>query len=83
MATSLSAVDILDREFLQIRTRLIDIAAAFDRIDRGHSVEAVRGEPRLKQIREAVAIVSECQADRTLRIQQLFSDAYDEEWRKA
>lgn len=82
MATSLSAVDMLDREFLQIRTHLIDVAAAFDRIDRGDGVEAVRGEPRLKQLREAVAIVSECQLDRTLRIQQLFSDAYDEGWRR-
>ena len=41
MPPNASALDILDREFLQIRTRLIDIAAAFDRIDRGHHVEAV------------------------------------------
>lgn len=89
----LSADEILEREFLPLRSRLLDIAAALDRFERAsddHSeakpAEAKLSETkatkmRLVKVEEALQILLDsANSDRAERIQQLFSREYDANW---
>jgi hypothetical protein len=60
----------LDRDFLDIRCRLIELAAAMDRIDRGGSVD---GDPRLAQIRRSLEILSANAPNRAKQVLMAFS----------
>ncbi len=71
----------LDRDFLHIRSRLIDIGAALDRIDAGSDGDALAADVRLATIREAAGVLGESVANRAERVQLLFSDPYDKDWR--
>ena len=82
MSTSLTAAALLDRDFLEIRHRLIDIAAAWDRIDRAADANAVRADPRITRIAEAVAVLTDDKPDRTRRVQMVFSEPYVKNWRE-
>jgi len=73
--------EILDADFLSIRHRLLDLAADFDRLDRGHDAAAVASDPRLVQLLRAAALLTDEQPDRAERVQMVFSDTYDERWR--
>ncbi len=81
MAGKLSAVEVFDREFLEIRCRVLDIAAALDRVHRGEAAEKVRSDPRMAQLHEAVDVLRDGKPDRARRVQMIFSDAYEESWR--
>jgi len=74
-----TAQAVLDREFLTIRCRLIDLAAALDRVDRADG--SVADDPRIKQIRQGLAILGSNQATRTEQVQMILSLPYDPEWR--
>lgn len=80
MSTASDAKDVLDRDFLTIRSRLIDLAAALDRVERGEG--SVERDPRIAQIRAALAIVAGPGADRAARVQVAFSLPYRENWRQ-
>lgn len=72
---------VLDRDFLSLRHRILDIAAGLDRLDRAAGAEPVMNDPRLQSIRDALAILAEPGQGRTERVQLVFSDPYDEGWR--
>ena len=80
MATPRTASEILDREFLTTRGKLLEIASAFDRIDRAVGREDLDNDPRHRRCLEAVAILGGEGPDRAERIQRLFSDEYREGW---
>jgi len=82
MASLQTATEILDQDFLTVRARLIDIAAALDRIDRAGSDGMAGNDARRKQLREAIEILLDDRADRVAQIQLAFSDAYDADWRR-
>jgi hypothetical protein len=73
--------DTLDREFLTVRARLLELAAAFDRIDR--AVGPTRDDPRREQLRRAVDVLASPTPDRAERIQMHFSLPYDPAWQTA
>lgn len=74
---NLNSVQMLDREFLEIRCRLIDIAASLDRVERCPGPERALREPRYAQIREALALLaSAATSDRAERVQMIFSDPF-------
>jgi hypothetical protein len=79
MPIPLAADEVLDREFLEVRTRLLQIAASLDRLDRADG--SVDSDPRRAKIHEALAILRERDADRAERIQLLFSRPYDVNWK--
>lgn len=81
MTKLLSAPDMLEREFLQVRCRLIEIAAALDRIDRSEPADAVQADPRMAKLLEGVTTLHDGQPDRAKRVQMVFSDGYNESWR--
>jgi hypothetical protein len=72
--------EILDREYLDIRARLLAVAAQLDRIDRADGAE--RDDPRLAAIRRAVEILLSSQAGRAEAVQLTFSLPYDAAWKQ-
>ncbi len=75
----MNAQEILDQEFLTIRSKLLDIAAALDRIQRGDGDPA--DDARMELVSEAIDIVGSTQLHRAERIQLLFSRQYDQAWK--
>ena len=65
-----------------MRCGLLDLAAAFDRIERARGAADLKDHPQLTQLREAIAIVASTGTDRAERLQLLFSDAYQEDWNR-
>jgi hypothetical protein len=76
--TPLPAAAALDAYFLEARSRLLDVAAILDRIDRGSS--PVTGDSRLEKIRRALAVLAEPADGRAERIQTIFSLPYEDGW---
>ena len=83
MSAPQTARQALDRHYLEIRCRILDLAATLDRIDRVAEDDSVEGDPRLQLIREGLEIVlSQDGFDRAERVQMLFSDRYEPDWRR-
>ena len=79
MSTLRTRSDVLDREFLEIRAGILQVAAALDRIDR--AAGAVAEDPRLIQLRVGLELLL-CEGDdRAERVELAFSRPYDEAWR--
>ncbi len=78
MPIPLDASEVLNREFLEIRARLLHLAASLDRLDRAEG--SVAGDDRLEKIRQGLALLASDDADRAEKIQLLFSRPYDEDW---
>jgi hypothetical protein len=66
-------------EFLPMRAKVLEVAAALDRLDRAD--EAVRSDPCWDQLREAVQILLQSESGRAERIQLLMSRPYQQDWR--
>jgi hypothetical protein len=79
MAVPLDAPEVLNREFLEIRARLLHIAASLDRMDRADG--SAVGDPRLDLIRRSLAILAGDDHERAEKIQLLFSRPYDATWK--
>ncbi len=71
----------LEREFLPVRAKILEIAAALDRTQR--LAGNVDEDPRWSQLHTALKTLLEPEVDRTERIQRLFSREYDDHWRSA
>ena len=78
MSQSRSAIDVLDRDFLELRTRLLDLAAGLDRIERGEG--SVQDDGRMVNIQKALAILADSGADRAEALQLIFSLPYHPQW---
>ena len=74
-----TAKDVLDREFLTMRCRLLDLAAALDRV--GRAPGEVVADPRWHQIQQVIALLASPDGSRAERAQRAFSLAYSENWR--
>jgi hypothetical protein len=79
MATPMPAQAVLDREYLTIRAKLLELAAAFDRLDRGGGIASDR---RLTLIRQSLKVLLDETGDRAEQIQLIFSRPYDDDWQK-
>ena len=76
MATTITASKLLDREFLGVRSKLIDLAASLDRVQRAPG--SVAGDPRMEKITQAAQILAGKSSGRAEQIQMLFSLPYEE-----
>lgn len=81
MRTAHAARERLDRGYLELRSRVLDIAAGLDRVERGSDADAVRADDRLRRLADAMRLVIDGKADRAQRVQLLFSLPYDANWR--
>ena len=77
--TPLSAAAALDAFYLDARSRILDLAAALDRIDRGADAAAVGGDPRLAKLRAGIERLL-AGGDRAEAVQRVFSQEYDPDW---
>jgi len=75
-----TAAQVLDREFLSIRCRLLDLAAGMDRVDRAEG--QVADDPRWRQIHQAIEAIAGPNGNRAERAQLVFSLPYSENWRR-
>jgi hypothetical protein len=80
MPIPLDAPEVLNREFPEIRARLLQLAAALDRMER--AAGSAESDPRLPKIREALSILAEPGSSRAERLQLLFSLPYDPDWKE-
>jgi hypothetical protein len=78
-----AADQILDESFLEVRAKLLEVAATLDRIDRGAEQQRLSppAEQRRHKIQAAIQICLSDDADRATRLQRLFSRDYDGDWR--
>ena len=75
-----AAEKVLDRNFLDMRAKLLVLAAALDRIDRAPGADGVGRDARLASIRQALDILSGTAPNRAERVQMIFSEPYDPKW---
>ena len=75
---------VLNRDFLETRSRILEIAAALDRLDRASSPPHPGEAPdrRLDQLRQAIAALLEPGPGRAETVQRLFSLDYDPQWQQ-
>ena len=79
MPIPLDAPEVLNREFLEVRARILQIAASLDRLDRASG--ETDDDPRLEKLQRALAILAEAGPDRAEKIQLIFSRQYERDWR--
>jgi hypothetical protein len=80
MPANRSAADILDRQFLETRAKILQVAAELDRIDRGEG--SVESDPRLEQVRRALEVLLAAGPERAEQVQMIFSRDYDTQWKE-
>ena len=73
----LTPQQLVDEYFIENRTRLLEIAAFLDRLDRADPSGQVR-DFRVQAFNDAVALLASPSDDRLLRIQMLLSDPTSE-----
>lgn len=75
-----SSKQILDREFLELRSKLLDLAASLDRLDRAEG--SVAGDDRMQLLAAGIDIIASDSPDRAHQIQHLFSRDFDPQWKQ-
>ena len=74
--------EVLNRDFLETRGRILEIAAALDRLDRASSHPGEAPDRRLAQLRQAIEALLEPGPGRAETVQRLFSLDYDSHWQE-
>ncbi len=80
MPIPIDAAEVLEREFLVVRAKLLEVGATLDRIDRAEG--RVEDDRRMALVRQALEVLLQKDADRAEQIQLLFSLDYDDGWRE-
>jgi hypothetical protein len=80
MPQTITAPKVLEREFLGIRGRLIELGAALDRVGRASGFTS--GDPRSEKIRQAIEVLLGGAVNKAEQIQLVFSLPYEEHWQK-
>jgi hypothetical protein len=80
MTAPANALETLNREFLSLRGKLLEVAAALDRIDRAGGAS---DDPRVGQVQRSLKLLAEPResADRAEQMQMIFSLPYNPNWR--
>ena len=75
-------LQVLDRDFLDTRSRILEIAAALDRLDRAPGRAGDAPDRRVAQLRQAIEALLEPGPGRAETVQRIFSLEYDADWRE-
>ena len=73
----MNATEILEREYLEMRARILELAACFDRIDRADG--DVDDHEHLVTLRKGIELLC-ADTDRAKQVQLLFSREYKDSW---
>ena len=72
--------EVFDQEFLSMRAKLLEVAAALDRVNRaGGSLAA---DPRRTRVQAAIQVLLRPEDDRAEQLQLIFSRPYEDDWRE-
>ena len=82
MSTRRSKTDILNRDFLETRAKILEVAASLDRLDRAPRVVSEAPDPRLAQLRQAIEALLGPGPGRAETVQRIFSLEYVADWRE-
>lgn len=82
MPSPRSKADVLNRDFLETRGKVLELAAALDRLDRASRAGTEAPDSRLAQLREALEALLEPGPGRAETIQRIFSLEFDPQWRE-
>lgn len=77
--TATTKSDVLNREFLEVRAKILELAAALDRLDR--AAGDLGDDPRTATIARGLAALDVNTAGRAATVQAIFSLPYDPQWR--
>jgi hypothetical protein len=81
MSNPLSASDVLNREFLEVRARLLQVAAALDRLDRADG--SVADDPRFQNIHRVLEVLRGASPKRAEQVQMILSRPYSPKWQES
>ena len=70
----------LDREFLVLRAKILEIAAGLDRI--GRTDGDVSDDERMQQLRQSLEVLCGNSDDRAAAVQMIYSLPYNSQWRE-
>ncbi len=76
--SSMNAADVLEREYLEMRALILQLAASMDRVQRSKSPAA--DQEKMEQLRLGFQILLSEQDDRANLVQMLFSNPYSQQW---
>ena len=79
--TPLSAEAALAAYYLDARSKLLELAAILDRIDRGAGATATANDPRLERLSRGLQVLLSEPAGRAEAVQRVFSLDYDADWK--
>lgn len=82
MLSRRDATEVLDRDFLEARCKILELAATLDRIDRAPARHGEHPDSRLSQLRQAMEALAEPGPGRAETIQRIFSLEFDPAWRR-
>lgn len=82
MASTQPVAEVFDQCYLEVRAKLLEIAASLDRIERADTEGVAATEPRLELIRKSIELLNKPGTNRAEQIQRVFSDPYDPDWSK-
>ncbi|MFN3192507.1 MAG: hypothetical protein ACE361_18485 [Aureliella sp.] len=75
-----SAQQVLEQEFLQTRAKILELAAFFDRLQEAPKDEV--NEEQLQLLKKGCEILTSDSQNKAAEVQLLFSQEYNENWRK-
>lgn len=79
-----NAEQVIEQEFLQVRAKILEIAAFLDRLESDGAKSVSRAnEERLKLLRAGCELLLDPEPDKAARVQLHFSRKFDDDWRKA
>jgi hypothetical protein len=81
MPSRRSKADVLNRDFLETRCKILEVAASLDRLDRAARAGTEAPDSRVAQLRQALEALLEPGPGRAETVQHIFSLEYDPAWR--
>lgn len=82
MSIRRSKADVLNRDFLETRGKVLELAAALDRLDRASRVGSESPDSRISHLRSAIEALLEPGPGRAETVQRIFSLEYDPAWQE-
>jgi hypothetical protein len=82
MLNTRDAIEVLDRDFLEARCKILEIAAILDRIERAPARHREHPDSRMGNLRQALEATLEPGPGRAETIQCIFSREFDPSWRE-
>jgi hypothetical protein len=75
-----NSAEVFEQEFLPARAKILEVAAALDRLDRADGT--VDSDARRAQLQAAIQVLLRPEDDRAEQIQLIFSRPYKDDWRE-